>query len=241
MEVFDNRKSYNKTLDSEIIYTGESNGTFVSGESLSAILKKTAKLVETVTALQARVVELENKLNESDSANIAANSELFDLVDETNAISSSLDGKQVRLNIQKSETSNHLDFQFDMRQALTSLDQKYVPIGMETSIRSYGKNQLLGSSSSNNGALTIASNSGPVVVTNRINLRSKDGDIILSKHFYIPTIEEQTLTGTFSVSGVPSSDRNKVSQKDYNEIVASNISRLRKDLDIVKASLNPEG
>lgn len=239
IETFDPRVGYNKTDDTDIKYTGisyPSLGIFTN-DKLDSVLDKVATALTKLESIESRITSLEER-DTLDSGSIQANSLLFDLVDHSDAVSHSLEEKKVNVEIKPSSIAGMVDVNFDFAEALNTLDSKYVPVGIETSIRTYDSaNKLLGSSSSRTGSMPINQHVGPVLVTSRINVKSADADLVLTKTFYVPSLNAQTLNGNFKVSGVSVQDANKISQKNYNEIVASNISRLQKDIASLSAKV----
>lgn len=239
-ETFDPRVSYQKTDDTDIRYTGVSYpalGIFTN-DKLDSVLDKVATTLSKLTSIEERLASLEER-DTLDSGSIKANSLLFDLIDHSDAISHSLEQKKVNVEVKTSNTKGMVDINFDFADALNTLDSKYVPVGIETSVRTYDSaNKLLGSSSSRTGSMSINDHVGPVLVTSRVNIKSPDADLVMTKTFYVPTLNAQNLSGNFKVSGVSVQEANNVTQKDYNEIVASNISRLQKDLAALSDKLS---
>lgn len=235
---FDTRAFYNKSRDSEVTYTGENYPEFniKSGESLASVLTKVADTLTQLAQINSRLSVLEDSLN-LDSSKVKAVSALYDLVDESAVVSHILQDKQVDIKVTESTYPNQVDVFFDFSGAIESLDTKYVPIGTDTSIRSYTSNRILGSSSSRTGTLPVDKLSGPVIVNSKVNLRSPEGDVVLSKSFYIPNLTAQEMSGKFKVSGIATTESNDISQKEFNEVVASNLSKVVKDIAALEKKL----
>ena len=231
-EVFDPRNSYNKTADTDVTYTGASYPSLgiTKGDKLTSVIKKVADSLSKLADIESRLTSLE-KGTGTDSSAIQANSLLFDLVDHSEVISHSLESKKVDVEIKNSSVAGRVDINFDFADSLAGLDPKYVPVGIETSIRTYdAANKLLGSSSSRTGILTIDNQTGPVIVNSRVNLKTADGDLVLTKAFHIPTLTAQSLSGTFKVTGISPKEAGSITQKQYNEVLASTVSKLQKDI-----------
>lgn len=236
---FDTRAFYNKSKDSEVIYTGDDypDLNIKNGDSLNSVLTKVADTLSQISQINTRLASLEASLD-LDSSKVKAVSALYDLVDESAVISHILQDKQVDIKVTNSTYPNQVDVFFDFSGAIESLDSKYIPVGIDTSIRTYGtSNKLLGSSSSRTGTLAIDKLSGPVIVNSKINLKSIDGDIVLSKSFYIPNLIPQEMGGKFKVSGIATTESNNISQKEFNEVVASNLSKVVKDIAALEKKL----
>lgn len=232
-EIFDPRVNYNKTSDTDVKYTGPSYDTLgiKTGDKLSTVMQKTAEALSKIISLEERISALESG-PEKDASSLKANSLLFDLVDHSEVVSHSLEERKVDIEVSHSPYLGKKTITFDFASSLQGLEPKYVPVGIETSVRTYDKaNKLLGSSSSRTGSLTIDNQAGPVLVNTRVNLKTPDGgDLVLSRSFYLPTLVDQSLSGTFKVSGISVEEAKEVTQKQYNEILSSNISRIQKDL-----------
>lgn len=235
MDSFEPRGFFNKITHEEITYTGKDklNLNIKAGDSFS-------RLIDAVEALATTVKDLEQKVSflleskEVDSSKVKAVSALYDLVDESVAISHILQDKPMNLELREGGTSLQADVLFDFSEALSSLGSKYVPIGTNTSIRTYTENKLLASSSSKSGVLVIDKPTQPIVVNSKINLKGPEGDLVLSKSFYIPTFIPQKIVGKFKVSGLDIPQANDITQKDFNEILASSVSKLQKDIAYIE-------
>lgn len=236
---FDNRSSYNKTVDSDVTYTGDTKDGFVQGETLASVIPKLIEAYAKISELQAQVADLTTRYESIKADGMLAESSLFDLVDKSDAVSSSLDGKKVNLEVRESSLSGKADIVFDFSEAISTLSDKYVPVSTDTSVRTYNAaNKLIGSSSSKTGAITVDKLAGPIIVTSKINLKSTEGDIILSKSFYVPVLTPDTMSGVFGVSGISTFESKSTTQKNVNEILASNVSRLNKAYDALEKKLS---
>jgi hypothetical protein len=229
METFDPRVEYNRTNDTAVKYTGPNVPSLEikTNENLSVVISKVAKAIDSLNSLKARVSELETLLS-TKSSDIKADSLIYDLIDQAAVVTAGLNDKSIKLDVLGvSSTGNKTEFSFDMNEIFNNLDSKYVPVGIDTNIRSYDSaNRLLASSSSRAGKLEVANTTGPFMVTSKVNLRSPEGDIYLSKTFYVPTVTPTQMSGKPTVSGTEISDVKEFTQKQYNEVLASNISKL---------------
>ena len=233
MENFDTRGSYNKTTDTDVKYTGQSfpELNIKSGDSLTKVISNLITAAKSIQEISKRIDEVEASLTVN-SGQVTANSLLYDLVDQSSAVTSGLNDKNIKLDVIGIDTAgSKVDFAFDMNEVFDNLDSKYVPIIVDTSVRTYdGSNRILASSSSRSGTLSVSKTTGPYIVTSRANFKSPDGDIVLTKAFYVPTSDPTSMEGKPSVSGTETSEAKDYSQKEYNEVLASNISKLTKEI-----------
>lgn len=240
MKGFDSRSFLGKTTHEEITYTGQEkpNLGIKPGDSFSKLIDALENAASVIKDLEAKVDFLLKK-EDQDASSIKSVSTLYDLVDKTAAVSSVLEGKKINLAVRESALQGKAELVFDFATAVASLSSEYVPVSIDTSVRTYNAaNKLLGSSSSKTGSITVDKLAGPVIVTSKINLKSTEGDIILSKSFYLPVLAPDELSGVFGVSGVSTFESKFTTQKEVNEILASNVSRLNKSFEALEKQLN---
>lgn len=240
METFDPRVEYNKTNDTAVKYTGPAIAALgiKTNENLSVVISKVVKAIDDLNALKSKVSELEVLLT-AKSSDIKADSLIYDLIDQSAVVTAGLNDKSIKLDVLGVASSgNKTEFSFDMNEIFNNLDAKYVPVGIDTSVRAYdSSNRLLASSSSRSGKLEVSNTTGPFMVTSKVNLRSPDGDIYLSKTFYVPTVAPTQMSGKPTVSGTEVSDVKEFTQKQYNEVLASNISKLSQVVTNIEKNL----
>ena len=243
MKTFDPRTSLNKTQDSDVKYSGPTVAGVSSGTDLRTIISETLlPLVEQLDSVKTQLAAMQSHIEGFDANTIKANSDFYDLVNQSDAVSTSLQNKEVTVEIKNSSTNNRTDVFFDLTRSLDALDPKYVPVNIETSIRTYDSaNKLLGSSSSRTGNLSVDRPTSPIIINSRINLRSPEGDLVLSRSFYVPSPEPAVMTGDLQVSGLSTVEAQGFTQKAYNEILASNISKLQKDIASLSRQLSTQG
>lgn len=226
---FDNRVEYNKTNDTAVKYTGPNISSLgvSTNDNLATVISKLVAAVDQINKLNTKVADLEKSLN-LNAAYVKADSLIYDLIDQAAVVTTGLNDKSIKLDVLGVPSSgNKTEFSFDMNEIFDNLDSKYIPVGIDTSIRTYDTaNKLLASSSSKTGKLEVANTTGPFVVTSKVNLRSPDGDIYLAKTFYVPNVNPTQMSGKPTVSGTEVADIKEFSQKQYNEVLASNVSRL---------------
>lgn len=240
---FDNRRSYNTVVDTDVRYAGEALEGVTSLRDIidNVIVGMQAE----ITRLTAKVAELEAGVTQMSAGDIPAQSKLFDLNDQSGTLISSLQGTPVSYNIKGAPSGKQVKVEFDMKEALSGLPSGYVPVLIDTSVRTYDtKNRIIAASSSKTGELVFDNPGVPVVIQSKVNVKTAAGDIVMQKAYYKTDLTgNEALTGDLDVTSSGSSREGTVNQKEYNEILASNMSNLiatvdamKKEIDTVKAS-----
>lgn len=239
MDTFDNRTIFNKTSDTDVKYTGAPVAGVKPGDSLKKVLDMLLPVIIEIGKIQERVAALEQLASGISAGNVLAGSSLYDLVNQAGAVEASVGTSPIVLNVKDGSTNNTSEITFDLKPSLANLDSSYTVIGSSVNVKSANAPvRLLASSSSKTGVLVIDKQSSPIVVTAKVNLKSQDDEVVLTKIFYLQNTNPVELTGKFTADSLSSAEAKSYTQKDYNETLASNVSKLAKSVQALNDQID---
>lgn len=231
---FDPRTDFNKTKSSSVVVDTTTN----NGQTLNETLEDLYKLKSEMNSIKAQLTVSSEQV--TSSSTMLAESPVYDLVSQKYAINPIVANSKFDLSISQ-DSSNNSIISFNLEEVIKNLPKDYLAVSSDVSVRSYGNNsKILASSSSKKGNLTVIQGTKePALVTGKINVKTPSGDLIMTKTYYVDKGLEYTsaLTGTFEVVDNQANIESSLTLKEYNEILASNLSKVINTVSSISSRL----
>lgn len=237
-----NNVSFKQMPDGGVEYTGDSIPSLGINKGdgldkvLGAVLSEVAALrvLEDGSPINMVVQGLVDNMDNISIDNLKTSAATFDLGSVSSVASSRISNKN--FNWEGSVVNDKYHISYDMSETTSSLPEDYTVLGGSLRVQGTSTTStLIGSSSGTVSSIKIPSTAVPVNLNFSLRVKTPEGDLELARTVSIQNLQEVSTSGTLGLRDFTSPTHSNLTQKEYNEIVTSELSTLRQEVKELKA------
>ena len=238
--------AFKQMPDGGVEYTGDSIPE-LGIEKGDAMDKVVSTLIAEVMSLRStsdgmkiteKVDQVADKVNNLTVDDLKTSAATFSVGSTTSVSSSRIVNKEFTYSTAVEDKQFRVNY--DMSNIIYSMPKDYKVIGGSLKVQGNNKNAtLVGSTAGTVGSIAVPSSSIPANLNFSLRVKTPDGDVELARTISVQSLQEVSAGSTLAVRDLTAPTSSDLTQKQYNESIAGEVSILKQELNEIK-NLSPQ-